>query len=152
MGAGATRDDGTTDPGVSTLGHEVKVAVSRLWSRLRSERPDGDLGDGALEVLARIDRGGPQTLTALSERHRVTPASMSQTVNRLTSMGYAVRVPDPADGRRVLITATDEGQRFSQEARARRNGWIDARLDELTDDERAVLARASEILTRLADS
>lgn len=148
----ATRDDGTIDDGVSDLGHAVKSAVSRLYSRFRSERPDGDLGDGALEVLAVLDRGGPQSLTALSEHHRVTPASMSQTVNRLVSAGYAVRSRDLEDGRRVTIRATPMGKRLSRTARTRRNTWIDARLGELSDDERATLAAAAAILKRIADA
>ncbi|WP_295701289.1 MarR family transcriptional regulator [Lapillicoccus sp.] len=148
----AIRDDGTIDDGVSDLGHAVKSAVSRLYSRFRSERPDGDLGDGALEVLALLDRGGPQTLTALSEHHRVTPASMSQTVNRLASVGYAVRARDPDDGRRVIIRATPMGKRLSQAARTRRNAWIDDRLGELSDDERETLAAAAVILKRIADA
>lgn len=147
----ATRDAGTIDDGVSDLGHAVKSAVSRLSSRFRSERPDGDLGDGALEVLALLDRGGPQTLTALSAHHRVTPASMSQTVNRLASVGYAARARDPDDGRRVIIRATPMGKRLSQAARARRNTWIDARLAELTEQERATLGAAADILKRIAD-
>ena len=129
----------------------VKRAVSRFYTRIRSERPPGDLGDGALEVLARVEKHGPHTLTELSDFYRVTPASMSQSVNRLTSSGYAERVRDPADGRRVLIAATDEGARLSVEARGRRDAWISAHLDALGDADREVLRRASELLLRMAD-
>ena len=129
----------------------VKRAVSRFYRRIRSERPPGDLGDGALEVLARVEKYGPQTLTELSDFYRVTPASMSQSVNRLTLSGYAERVPDPADGRRVLIAATDAGALLSVEARGRRDAWISAHLDALDDADRQVLKRASELLLRMAD-
>jgi DNA-binding MarR family transcriptional regulator len=62
----------------------------------------------------------PQTLTELSEHDRVSPASMSQTVNRLTSAGYAVRTRDPSDGRKVLFSATAEGDELAGAARAQR--------------------------------
>lgn len=129
----------------------VKRGVSRFYARMRSERPPGDLGDGALEVLARVEKYGPHTLTELSDFYRVTPASMSQSVNRLTSSGYAQRVRDPADGRRVLIAATDAGARLSVEARGRRDAWISAHLDALDEADLAVLRRASELLLQMAD-
>ncbi|WP_076259994.1 MarR family winged helix-turn-helix transcriptional regulator [Intrasporangium flavum] len=130
----------------------VKRAVSRFYTRIRSERPPGDLGDGALEVLARVEKYGPFSLTDLSDFYRVTPASMSQTVNRLTSSGYAERVRDAADGRRVLIAATEEGARLSVAARGQRDAWISGHLGVLDDADREVLRRASELLLRMADA
>src|SRR5271167_4139619 len=81
------------------LGGQVRAAVGRLYRRFRSERPEGSLGDAALEVLTYLHKRGPQTLTELSEQGRFSPASMSQTVNRLTSAGYAVRTRDTGDRR-----------------------------------------------------
>src|ERR1700728_2454451 len=92
----------TAQPGAvegADLGGQVRSAVGRLYRRFRSERPEGSLGDAALAVLTRLHKHGPQTLTELSEHDRVSPASMSQTVNRLTSAGYGVRARDPGDGR-----------------------------------------------------
>src|SRR6202451_3762247 len=84
------------------LGGQLRSAVGRLYRRFRSERPEGGLGDAALAVLTRLHKHGPQTLTGLSEHDRVSPASMSQTVNRLTSADYAVRTRDPrSEERRV---------------------------------------------------
>jgi DNA-binding MarR family transcriptional regulator len=139
-------------PGEDELVFAVKHAVSRVYSRFRSERVEGDLGEVALSVLARVEKYGPHTLTALSRYHRVTPPSMSQAVNRLTGAGLAERVPDPQDGRRVLIAATPQGAKVSREARARRNAWLQECLDELSDADRQVLARAAELLTAMADS
>jgi DNA-binding MarR family transcriptional regulator len=76
---------------------------------------------------------------------------MSQTVNRLTSAGYAVRNPDPADGRRVLFTATDAGSAVAKESRARAESWFNAQLAAMTDEDRELLSRASVVLKRLAD-
>ncbi len=134
------------------LGAQVRSAVGRLYRRFRSERPEGSLGDAALAVLTHLHKRGPQTLTELAERDRVSPASMSQTVNRLTSAGYAVRTPDPADGRKVLFRATAEGDELAGAARAQRNAWLDERLGALSADDRAVIARAAALLSTLADS
>ena len=134
------------------LGAQVRSAVGRLYRRFRSERPEGSLGDAALEVLTYLHKHGPQTLTELSEQDRVSPASMSQTVNRLTSAGYAVRARDPDDGRKVLFSATAEGDELASAARAQRNAWLDQRLQALSAEDRAVIARATAILSRIADS
>jgi DNA-binding MarR family transcriptional regulator len=134
------------------LGAEVRSAVSRVYSRFRSERATGELGDAAVGVLAQLLKHGTSALSELSERARVTPGSMSQTVNRLAAGGYLVRGRDPADGRRVLFTATPEGLATATAARSRGRAWLNARLDELDPDDRAVLARAARILAKIADS
>jgi DNA-binding MarR family transcriptional regulator len=134
------------------LGGQVRSAVGRLYRRFRSERSEGSLGDGALEVLTRLHKHGPQTLTELSEHDRVSPASMSQTVNRLTSAGYAVRTRDRDDRRKVLFSATSEGDELASAARAQRNAWLDQQLQTLTAEDRAVIARATALLSNIADS
>lgn len=134
------------------LGIQVRAAVGRLYRRFRSERPEGGLGDAALAVLGRLHKHGPQTLTELSDQDRVSPASMSQTVNRLTAAGYAVRNRDPGDRRKVLFSVTAEGDELAGAARAQRHAWLDERLRELSTEDRAAVARAAAILGRIADS
>jgi DNA-binding MarR family transcriptional regulator len=134
------------------LGAQVRSAIGRLYRRFRSARPEGGLGDAALAVLTRLHKHGPQTLTELSEYDRVSPASMSQTVNRLTSAGYAVRTRDPDDRRKVLFSATAEGDELASAARAQRNAWLDQRLRALSAEDRVVIARATALLSSIADS
>src|SRR5271156_6883437 len=134
------------------LGGQVRSAVGRLYRRFRSERPEGSLGDAALAVLTRLHKHGPQTLTELSEHDRVSPASMSQTVNRLTSAGYAVRTRDPGDRRKVLFSTTAEGDELASATRAQRNAWLDQRLQALSAEDRAGIARATALLASIADS
>ena len=134
------------------LGGQLRVAVGRLYRRFRSERPEGSLGDAALAVLTHLHKHGAQTLTELSEHDRVSPASMSQTVNRLTSAGYAVRTSDPDDRRKVLFSTTAEGDELASAARAQRNAWLDQRLQALSAEDRVVIARATVLLSRIADS
>jgi len=143
-----------TDTAKSTdeLSAEVRAAVGTTYRRFRSARPAGALGDAAMAVLAYLRKAGPQTLKALSDRDRVTPGSMSQTVNRLEAAGYLVRTPDPSDGRRVLFTATESGLAVATDAHNVAVEWFDSGLAQLTADERETLARASRILLRLAAS
>ncbi|RFA07980.1 hypothetical protein B7R54_01170 [Subtercola boreus] len=133
------------------LGAQVRSTVGRIYRRFRSERPAGALGDTALDVLLYLNKHGPQTLTQLSEQAQVAPASMSQSVNRLTSAGFASRTPDPHDRRKVLFTATSEGDELAVATRVHRDAWLDAHLDALSPEDQAAIARACTVLSGIAD-
>ena len=138
--------------GSAALSADVRAAVGRVYSRFRSERTPGELGDAAVGVLHRLRKYGPQSLTALSDHARVTPGSMSQTVNRLTADGYAVRAADPADRRRVLFQPTAKGIAVSTASLAGSVSWLNAQVERLTDAERDLLGRAVTVLQKIADS
>lgn len=151
METGATGEhSGTLDE--AGLGAQVRSTVGRLYRRFRSERPEGGLGDAALGVLIRLYKNGPQTLTELSEHDHVAPASMSQSVNRLTSAGYAIRTSDPNDRRKVLFSTTPEGARLAIATRMQRNAWLDAQLRALSPEDQSAIARACALLSNIADS
>jgi DNA-binding MarR family transcriptional regulator len=141
----------TPSPEIVELSSAVRSAVVRLYRRLRSQLETGELGETALTVLTRLDDEGPQTLTGLSQALQVTPASMSQTVNRLTATGYAARSPDPGDGRRVLLAVTGAGSQLARASRARRHAWLQERVAALGPDDRATLARAAALLSAMAE-
>jgi DNA-binding MarR family transcriptional regulator len=75
---------------------------------------------------------------------------MSQSVNRLTSAGYAVRTPDPNDRRKVLFRITPEGAELAGAARNQRHAWLDAQLHALSPDDQDVIARACVLLSNIA--
>jgi DNA-binding MarR family transcriptional regulator len=145
-----------TDPDDSIdtagLAGHLRSTVGRLYRRFRSERPEGSLGDKALEVITWLQKTGPQTLTRLSDVDGVAPASMSQVVNRLTSAGYVVRMPDPSDRRKVLFGTTPDGAALATQVRAQRNEWLESRLSSLSAHEREVIASACALLSELAGS
>ena len=62
------------------------------------------------------------------------------------------RNPDPDDRRKVRFRATAEGAELVCAARAQRNAWLDQRLQALSAEDRAVIARATALLSRIADS
>jgi DNA-binding MarR family transcriptional regulator len=138
------------DAADAELGDLLRTTVAQLTRRFRSERPAGELGDTALAVLSWLQRNGPHTLSQLSDHDRVAPASMSQSVNRLTSAGYATRTRDPGDRRRVLFSATPQGERLAIAAREQRNAWLEGQLRALAVDERETIARACVLLGRVA--
>jgi DNA-binding MarR family transcriptional regulator len=134
------------------LDEEVTRAVARLYRRFRAERAAGELGDAAMAALAHLHRHGPTTLGSLSDYERVTPASMSQSVNRLAELGLVVRSRDPEDGRRVLFELTDAGRDRAQASREQRHAWFRERLAERTAQERQALRTAALVLGEIADA
>ena len=123
--------------------------LGQLVRRLRLENR---LPISQAAVLARLDREGPATTSALADGERVRPQSMGQTVSELLAGGFVARAPDPLDRRQVLIELTGAGRAMLADDRARRDGWLAETIaSELTPAEQRVLVQAVGLLGRLAD-
>lgn len=131
-------------------GH-LRMAVFRLARRLRAERADDSLSDGQLAVLHHLKTAGPLTVGALAERERVSPPSMTRTVNCLADTDYVRREGDPEDGRRVRVLLTDAGAAIIAETARRRDAWLGGVIDGLAPAEREALAAAVPLLQRMAE-
>ena len=131
---------------------ELRVSLLRVARRLRAEKSDAELSDSQFSVLSFLDRLGPLTPRALAERERVQPPSMTRILAILLERGLVDRTGDPDDRRQAIVRLTDSGAQAVTVTRQRRDAWLARRLADLEPNERAVLARASEILRRIADS
>jgi DNA-binding MarR family transcriptional regulator len=89
----------------------------------------------------------PKELAAVE---KVSAPSMTRTVNGLVEAGLVARADDPTDGRQVILSLTPEGRATIRDTRRRRDQWLAVRLERLSDDERRLLAEASELLERMA--
>jgi DNA-binding MarR family transcriptional regulator len=132
------------------LAHELRETVGRLVRRLRAE-PGPSVG--RMTVLARLDRGGPASISDLATAERMRPQSMAQTVGDLERAGFVSRRPDPDDGRRAFVELTAAGLDLLRVIRARRESWLAEALErELDPRERELLREAVALLGRLADA
>ena len=139
-------------PGAAALAAELRVALMRAARRLRAETSDADLSDSQYSVLALLERDGPRTPGEIAAYERVQPPSMTRTLAALLVLGLVTRTEHPSDRRQVLVSVTDAGAATVRETRRRRDAWLARRLAALPVDEREVLARAADILRRIADS
>lgn len=151
----STHTELTTTPPDSHEDHsaaasQLRIATFRLARRLRTQRAVDSMSDGQFAVLAALWVHGPHTLGELADRERVSAPSMNRTVNCLQESGYISRSADENDGRKVVISLTDEGTAVVDETARRRDAWVEAALAELTDDERDALARAAAVMERMA--
>jgi DNA-binding MarR family transcriptional regulator len=138
-----------TEP--EALASDLRVVIGQLLRRLRAERRDLSLAQ--VTVLGRLDRVGPCTVSDLAAGERLRPQSMAATVAALLAAGLVSRAPDPGDRRRVLIDLTPAGVEALAADRRRREGWLAGAIErDLSARERRVLADATALLTRIAES
>jgi DNA-binding MarR family transcriptional regulator len=102
---------------------------------------------GVLRVL----HAGPQRITELAARERVTQPAITLLVNRLAERGWVERVSDPTDGRAVLVSLTTAGEEVFERLRAEYRALLHEEMAALDDGEVATLAEAVAILDKLID-
>jgi DNA-binding MarR family transcriptional regulator len=130
------------------LTSDLRMAYMRISRRVRFEST-ASVAPHQFSVLARLEEA-PRTPKELAAFEKVSAPSMTRTVAGLVEGGLVARADDPTDGRQVILSLTAEGRRTIRDIRRRRDQWFAARLEKLTDDERAVLAQATALLERVA--
>ncbi|GAA4397408.1 MarR family transcriptional regulator [Fodinibacter luteus] len=130
------------------LTSDLRIACMRIARRVRFESA-APVAPHQFSVLVRLEEQ-VRTPKELACVEKVSAPSMSRTVAGLVDAGLVARADDPTDGRQVILSLTPEGRRTVRDTRRRRDQWFAARLERLTDEEREVLARATEVLERVA--
>lgn len=138
--------------GVPALAVELRHAIMRTSRRIRQERSVDDVTPGQYSVLAGLAHHGPLTPREIAAHEKVQPPSMTRTIAALEELGLVSRTDHPTDGRQVLVALTPAGTKVVGDTQRRRDAWLAKRVAELSADERETLARASEILLRVAGS
>ncbi|HXA61392.1 MAG TPA: MarR family transcriptional regulator [Streptosporangiaceae bacterium] len=143
----------TENPDIGDVAGALRVSLGLLLRRLRQAQPEGELTLPETSALARLDRGGPTTATALAKLEQISPQSMGATLAALEARGLVERRPDPADGRRAVISATEAGlQALRNRRNARTEQLAQALSAEFTRSELRQLMAAVPLIERLAQS
>jgi DNA-binding MarR family transcriptional regulator len=140
---------------MEALGQSFKgamAAVRRLRGR-DTHRP-GALSHAQYQVLFELLRGGELPAGALAAVAEVSPASMTQMLDRLADAGLVERVRSEKDRRVVGARLTEAGRTVCEERRASLEPMWREMLDGFTVSElqtsAAVLDRLAELFERLA--
>jgi DNA-binding MarR family transcriptional regulator len=133
------------------LAARLRLSVTRLARRLR-QKSDVEATASQISALATIERLGPLTIGELSAAERVQPPSMTRIVAGLEELGLIQRETDERDRRVARVRVAPLGQRLLARSRSKKNAYLAARLGSLSNDERATLAHAADILERLLES
>jgi DNA-binding MarR family transcriptional regulator len=141
------------EPDIGEIAAALRVNLGLLRRRLRQTTPGDEVTMPEISALARLDRSGPTTATALARLEQISPQSMGATLAALESRGLVARAPDPDDGRRAVVSLSDAGlevlrhrrtEKTEQLARALATGFTRAELEQL--------AAAAPLLERLAET
>jgi DNA-binding MarR family transcriptional regulator len=131
------------------LANELRPVLLRVARELRKETEQ--LGVTARQVtLLWLVRTSPGlSLRELAEEEGITAPALSAHVDRLEAAGLLERVRATDDRRRVGLVLTPEGAKLLRRVRARRTGWLAARLDALDVQDRAAVEAAVPALWRV---
>ncbi|MEV4310925.1 MarR family transcriptional regulator [Actinocrispum sp. NPDC049592] len=136
--------------GEHALTSRLRLAVMRLNRRLRAQRTNASVTLSQISALSSLHKCGPMTPGELAAREGVQPPSMTRVIGALEDMGYISKSAHPNDGRQVIVELTAQGLGYIDADISAREAWLDARLSELDEAERATLSRAAEIIDRMA--
>jgi DNA-binding MarR family transcriptional regulator len=142
--------DGAAEGSAREVSAAVGEAITRLNRRLRQARPVGELTQNQISVLTSLELAGALTPRELAEAERVAPPTMTKVLARLEERGLIQRTPHPTDGRQAILSATEAGRAVVVEQRRVKDRWLTRQLAALPTHERETLARAAEILGRIA--
>ncbi|MGY0006954.1 MarR family winged helix-turn-helix transcriptional regulator [Micromonospora sp. I033] len=138
-----------------TGSHDEESLAETFWAVARRLRHQSkrtlepwEINPGHARALAVLLRHGALRLSALAEHLRIAPRSATEVVDDLEERGLVARQPDPADRRATLVALTGEGTRISAAIRAARATEAERFFGDLSDSDRADLAR---ILRTLRD-
>lgn len=141
-----------TEPEVGEVAGALHASIGLLRWRLRQMRVEG-LSLPERSALARLDRGGPATPSALARREQISPQGMGATLAGLEARGLIKRHADPADGRRAVMSLTEAGRRALQDKRnATADRLAKALSADFTAEELERLRAAAPLIQRLAES
>ena len=137
----------------SALAGELRILISQLRHRLREQTHLGDYTWSQTSVIIRLERDGPATVSALARAEGVRQQSMGATISTLEAAGLIKGSPDPADGRRTILSLTDACREMIRASRAAKEDWLfHAIQTKLSPAEQEQLATDLELLKRIADS
>jgi DNA-binding MarR family transcriptional regulator len=132
---------------------DLRVAIGKLRRRLREQAAPEDFTPSQLAVLQYLERNGPASVTQIALAHGVRPQSMGATVAVLEAAGCVAGAPDPADGRRTILSMTGLARDWIAANRAAKEDWLVRSIEaNLSADEYEQLVVGIALLVRLAES
>jgi DNA-binding MarR family transcriptional regulator len=138
------------------LAGNLRLAIGRVARQIRhvyaTTGPADETSFTELAVLSRLKRVGPTAPTVLAKAERITPQAVGTVLSDLASRGFVDRRPDPADGRRLIVTITNAGRRaVGARTEVVTERLADALREGFTAEELRTLDDILPLLDRLAE-
>ena len=131
------------DESLRAIEHEVGMLIRRVRRIIRvvAVEVHPDLQPSTYLLLAHLHEVGPVRSTDVVDALGIDKGAISRQTQHLVDLGLVRRTPDPADGRAVLVSVTDEGVARLERVRDQRWQGFDLRLGDWTPSELADFAR-----------
>jgi DNA-binding MarR family transcriptional regulator len=140
----------TVAPAPADLAARLRVAVWRIARRMRHASDPG-ITPTLHAALHSVEQHGPMTAGQLAAHEHVTKPTMTRTIAALLERDLIARTPDPLDGRVAWLQITPTGSKLLHRGRRRSDEYLARRVRNLSDEDRAILERAANILERLGE-
>ncbi len=129
----------------------LQRSALNLSRRLRDARRTNSLSITRLIVLGLLRREGPSSPSAIAERLKIQPQSLTRLLGDLETRTLVSRSADPLDRRRNLVQLTDAGSNaLTNDVDERRTRLAEAIVRELTPTERELVCLVAGLMDRLA--
>lgn len=138
-----------TDP--AAVAGELRVAVARLGYALRRPGLVPELTASRHAALALLAARGPLRARTLAEAMAIAKPTLTRLLDALAEQGWAVREPDPHDGRATLVSITAEGRGVLDRLRTETTSALCEDIAALSEGDRQRVAAVVPLLARLAE-
>lgn len=101
-----------------------------------------DVTTNDMHVIEAIGMEGAKNMTSVARALEVTTGTLTISVNSLVKKGYVDRVRSEEDRRVVLVSLSEKGRRAYLHHQRFHERMIDSVVEELTEEEQLVLAKA----------
>lgn len=130
-----------------TLGLLPRIA-KLVFASLTEFAEDAGFSIPQMKAMHFLGRHEPCSVSALAELLGVSPATVSEQIDRMVEVGLAERTSNPRDRRQVLVSLTPRAREWMRRLNERRQAQVEAAFERLDPDERRVFVKG---LTALHD-
>ena len=92
------------------------------------------------------------TLSEIARKLNLSAATLNETVNSLADRGFAIRTPDPNDARKILISATKEGEDMQNSASKEFHAFMTSLFARMSKTRRDGLLSGLEEMVKLSQT
>ncbi len=142
-------DNQETEPYL--IGAFLGIILQALYQRTDRRLVEAGFSDYRRAYLPVFQSRDGSRIVELAERAQITKQSMGELVQSLVERGYVERVPDPTDGRAMLIRRTERGWALNRAARQFVQELQDEWASALGEEDMDQLLQLLKRLARLVD-
>jgi len=129
-----------------------ELLQQRLMSLHAAEFTTLDITMAQAKLLYVLVASGELTMSETARQLGVTLSTASGAVEHLVGLGLVNRSEDPSNRRQVLVSVTDAGAETLEQMREMSTAHLRMLFDRVTDEDLALIERATNILADAASA